>query len=450
MKRIILKESQFNLLIEAVALSDIYDKYYSDINWDLFLEIIASDPTYDRNKPKKMGKYGKWLLSLYKQGKLKEEDLYKANDYLRCFIDYHNVIQDKDINKIKSLQELYDVVRPYLDGNVSTSKSDEVRRIKEGAEKVYEDNDWMIIIPHTEEASCYYGKGTQWCTAAEKSFNYFEQYNEQGPLYINIDKRTNEKYQFHFETDSFMDETDTQINFPINENIPITNGAINYYLKNVEHGEKLLQVKYFVFETYDGNGLYLVKNVNEDFWSLYEDDEKIISGIEHNINFDNCYETYGIWLDNFGYTVFNNVNGLKTLISYDRQDSTFNLVGNNYTSVLEVENYDNEYVSLLDTTDSNGTYKLISIPSNTTLYHKKNGNYLRAKFIVDDIVAIITNNGYYDLVNCANGETIEDVKPYDGDYFIIDYDDEYDCMHVLDIDGNHIRIDINDFSITYL
>ena len=68
----------------------------------------------------------------------------------------------------------------------------------------------MIIVPHTEEASCYYGKGTQWCTAANNGNNMFEYYNDNGNLYININKLTHEKYQFHFETDSFMDETDSQ------------------------------------------------------------------------------------------------------------------------------------------------------------------------------------------------------------------------------------------------
>ena len=51
-------------------------------------------------------------------------------------------------------------------------------------------------------------KNTQWCTAADGN-NQFNYYNSQGPLYININKADNEKYQFHFESDQFMDETDT-------------------------------------------------------------------------------------------------------------------------------------------------------------------------------------------------------------------------------------------------
>lgn len=238
----LIKESISKLITEAVlSIDEIYSKYYSNIPRDIFNEIISSDPTFNKNKGNKMGKYGKWLLGLYLGKRLKLEDLYKATNYLRCFVEYYNVIKDKDINKIKSLQQLYDVVRPYLDGNTATSKSDEIRKIKEDAEKVYEDNEWIVIVPYTKEASCYYGKGTQWCTAAEKSHNYFYQYNNQGPLYININKTDGSKYQFHFETDSFMDENDYEIEEPIAETIGLSDGLINWYKENVEDGNKITE-----------------------------------------------------------------------------------------------------------------------------------------------------------------------------------------------------------------
>jgi hypothetical protein len=156
-----------------------------------------------------MGKYGKWLLSIYQKGKLKLEDLYKASEYLSTFKLYSNKIEQKDINQYGSLQDLYRVVKPYIDNpHQATSKSDEIRRIKDGAEKAYEDEKWLVIIPHTKEAAIEYGKGTQWCTAATKSNNYFDFYNEDGNLYINILKGTNKKYQFHFESNQFMDVND--------------------------------------------------------------------------------------------------------------------------------------------------------------------------------------------------------------------------------------------------
>ena len=76
--KILINESSFIKLFEATNLSDIYQKYYSNIPQDEFNEIVSSDPTWNSDKPNKMGKYGKWLLSLYMSKRLKLECLYKA------------------------------------------------------------------------------------------------------------------------------------------------------------------------------------------------------------------------------------------------------------------------------------------------------------------------------------------------------------------------------------
>jgi len=96
--------------------------------------------------------------------------------------------------------------------NLQDSKRSKVRQIKQQeAEKLYEDNAFIVIYPKTEAASCLYGKGTQWCTAAKKD-NRFDTFNSQGKLYIVIDKIDHRKYQFHFESQSYMDD----------DNIPLT------------------------------------------------------------------------------------------------------------------------------------------------------------------------------------------------------------------------------------
>lgn len=231
-KTIVITESQMlSLMLEAIAIPDIYKKYYSDIPEETFYKIIQSDPTYNFNKSDKMGKYGKWLLNLYKHGSLKDEDLYKAKEDLEIFAKFQNKLQQKDIMKYRSLSELYDAIKPFVENpqQVAT-KSEEVRQIKKGAEKVYEDNKWLVIVPHTQESSSYYGKGTRWCTAADDSYNMFERYNEEGLLYINILKGTDTKYQFHFETNSYMDASDTQIKHPVSITIGLTDSLTKFYI----------------------------------------------------------------------------------------------------------------------------------------------------------------------------------------------------------------------------
>lgn len=260
-----------SLLFEA-TLDDIYTKYYSNIPQDEFWQIIKADPTYNEQKSQKMGKYGKWLLNLYKQGKLKNEDLYKATDYLSYFVKYYNKITEKDINKLPDLPSLYNIIKPYKEASdngedIATSKSDEVRRIKEDAEKVFEDNQWLVVVPHTQEASCYYGKNTQWCTAATDSYNMFNQYNNKGPLFINIRKTDGKKFQFHFETNSFMDETDTPIRTPIAKTIGLNANLVQYYISRYGGKATILltcnnldlddididgEEPYYVYNDYDG------------------------------------------------------------------------------------------------------------------------------------------------------------------------------------------------------
>lgn len=204
----IIQEEYNNFLNEATA-SEIREKYYSFISEEDFNKIIDSDPTTNLEK-NQMGKYSKWLLNLFKKNQLKLEDLYKVEEYLETFDKYKNKFEIKDINKFKTLPQLYDVVKDYIDSDEATSKKDEIRRIKKDAEKVYEDNEWLVVIPKTKEAACFYGKNTQWCTAADNN-NQFDYYNRDGKIYININKITNKKFQFHFESKQFMDENDSPI-----------------------------------------------------------------------------------------------------------------------------------------------------------------------------------------------------------------------------------------------
>ena len=218
----------FDILLEAASLDDVHAKYYSSIPRDTFERIVSADPTSGTDK---MGRYGKWLLGLYKGGRLKEEDLYKAKQYLSLFDKFKGRIERKDIGQYGSLPALYDAVRPFESGDISANNSEEERRIKANeAKRVYESPEWLVIVPLTREAACLYGKGTQWCTAAETSDNYFDYYNDQGPLYININRRDGSKYQIHFETRSFMDARDEETDA---EEAGFSDGLIKFYVKRI-------------------------------------------------------------------------------------------------------------------------------------------------------------------------------------------------------------------------
>ena len=64
--------------------------------------------------------------------------------------------------------------------------------MRDDADRIYQDKTTLVVRPHTEGASCYYGQGTRWCIAATNSRNYWDDYStEQGKTFFFIlDKDT--------------------------------------------------------------------------------------------------------------------------------------------------------------------------------------------------------------------------------------------------------------------
>ncbi len=208
-------------LISEITVTDAWSKFYSDVNKfpllkgdeNLFNQLNDLYPRRGENFNKG---YFTWLYNMVKNNQLKSEDFYKVKEYLRLFDKFINKIPNelRDINKFKNLNDLYDVVKEFEGGEdeISTSKTSEIKDIKKNeVEKVFEDGEWLIMIPKTERASCLIGKGTQWCTAADQSNNMFDHYNQDGPLYVMVDKYNETKYQLHFESEQLMDANDRAV-----------------------------------------------------------------------------------------------------------------------------------------------------------------------------------------------------------------------------------------------
>ena len=83
-----------------------------------------------------------------------------------------------DIMRYADLADFVAVVDEYPD-------PEEKKQIDKGTSKtVFENDQVRIVIPEDQNAACYYGQGTRWCTAARTSTNYFGHYSKDGPLYI--------------------------------------------------------------------------------------------------------------------------------------------------------------------------------------------------------------------------------------------------------------------------
>ena len=290
-------------LLSEIKVVDAYTKYYQDIPERDFQRIILNiQKDNDTLLPET-----KWVLKLYKTKTPRlMEDLYKlCNDRGDGYLDVFKRAKERrvisgtqaDLNQYKSIAELGRFITS-LDvdnilGKTKGEQSNSINAAKDDIEVPYEDEFWKVVIPKSYEASCYWGNGTQWCTATRESDEWYEHYSEQGPLYININKRNGQKFQFHFETDSYMDQYDSEMEMPfINEMGENTDGLIQFYIKL--KGKEWKEV----FTGYDRNGLKRVYVPNEGQFNLKKENDG-------ELLFDRCYEDIGDYDENGFYPVQN-------------------------------------------------------------------------------------------------------------------------------------------------
>jgi len=156
------------------------------------LEILEGmDPT--KNK-----QYVEWVCRQWINGQFRLEDGPRVLEILTKFIESKNRVQSKDIGRY-DFRTLRDEIRQLYSGVQSDADVNNVAGaypIIPNTEVLYNGPLGQLSIPKTEKASCELGKNTEWCTAWKKD-NRFGDYNNEGPLYVWIDKN-GEKYQFHF------------------------------------------------------------------------------------------------------------------------------------------------------------------------------------------------------------------------------------------------------------
>ncbi len=172
-----------------------------------FQAFVRADPDIHK-------KNVQWMLNIVLSGKSFVEDLDKATQYLEVYEKVKRLlsIEQRDINKYKSFADLYTVIEPL---QLEQSKRELDRQVDAEmhgqAEVLYNSATYKILTPLTKAAACYFGTNTQWCTAATRTTNLFDSYNNKSPLYIILDKANNRRWQYHFATGQFTNERDQQI-----------------------------------------------------------------------------------------------------------------------------------------------------------------------------------------------------------------------------------------------
>ena len=211
----------------------------------LFAYIVQFDPDGTKRN-------AQWLLNLLLKNNMQIEDLPEARDMITAFMQHQRQLpaEQRDLNRFKNLGDLEAALQP-LKGTQVVSQRQADRQVEQGmfaqADVVYNDAQYRILIPKTVEAATYFGVNTRWCTAyTDPARNMFNTYAKQGPLYIVLDKANNRRWQFHFESNQFMDEMDRQINLQqfVQEHPPVA----KFFESLDKNGEQV--------STFEGNAVF--------------------------------------------------------------------------------------------------------------------------------------------------------------------------------------------------
>lgn len=166
-----------------------------------YLEIFTS------NDPSGNNKYLMWLSKsladkitgsenteentrVAKELQLLVQDYHKLLPYFknRNHPEYHKFV---DINPhtpeelsqaVLEVKQLAQTAQREKDKLKARKKRDSLKAKSESWE-IEETDDYKIVRPSTEFASCYYGKGSTWCISATQSQNYFDSYTGEGQMF---------------------------------------------------------------------------------------------------------------------------------------------------------------------------------------------------------------------------------------------------------------------------
>jgi len=225
-------------LLKYAATIDSYRKHNRNISNEQLTYALESDPTYIENS-NEVGKLTDWIL---KRKDLNEFMSEFHSEDLKLFLNVllkgsknpESPLYQKTINHFNTLKELRNAtLNRRVDLKYESSK-ERATRLKsemrdtfenpENEETAKEQYDIIynnsktglrIVQPKTTLASCYFGKGTTWCTSTLSPNNMFESYTQDGDFYIVDDSITGEKFGIQPETEQFQNKVNSQANLPL-------------------------------------------------------------------------------------------------------------------------------------------------------------------------------------------------------------------------------------------
>jgi hypothetical protein len=145
------------------------------------------------------------LVNEYKipESKLEGMSYFELQNYLRVIGDYighqnystvtkfiemneRKLIENSDLTSYKTFQELE------LQMSLADLKLVD-KEMEKQIEKLFEDDEWLVLKPLSYLSSKKYGASTKWCTASDREPDYYYRYVKRGILIYVINKKTGNK-----------------------------------------------------------------------------------------------------------------------------------------------------------------------------------------------------------------------------------------------------------------
>jgi len=183
--------------------NDIEEKYRGiALLW--FIKVVLKDALGEPERHLRLGVFdGPWGSGINPEEPWQPLGMDAMQDIigglLETFFLRQDFMPENDINKIKTLKELYDIVEAARPAIEAYQKDQLYFDAEKGKLIIYEDDNWQIIIPETKGAACDLGSETDWCTAVKDS-KYYEHYHKpDDPLIIFVEKVERGNIEIHKE-----------------------------------------------------------------------------------------------------------------------------------------------------------------------------------------------------------------------------------------------------------
>ena len=247
-----------SILVKEGRKEDLKKKYSSKFDDEVLDFVLGISDLQDFNH-----KYTDFILKALDTNSDIDMNVDIAIGLVKDFDKYQSQLKKKDINQYNSFTELETALKPFIE-------KEKEKELEKQADRIYENDKFLVIKPKTEEASCKYGYNTKWCVSSHSSGHFGRYTQGRQALYFIINKAnsTNQNYSkvaVHFDNSGDKRYWDTQDSTLSQREVNIFEYAFPDIIDAIKKDYEIhagSMVDRFLTETFDKVGEYFAENRN--------------------------------------------------------------------------------------------------------------------------------------------------------------------------------------------